>query len=166
MQRWGVPRGPPPRAASRRRATDGRRAAATPRARPQGPEGAGRGAGAEAVAPPRGAAPRRGTAGGRSPASLRATHPGEHPLVLGARQRRQAEAAETGLVLEEERQAQLVIRPADAAHARARHVRAEVEDVVGVAQRDEHFSPIREPTRLPRLVVALVRYLNAPEIPV
>src|SRR5207245_5455464 len=165
MRRWGGPRAPPRPGASQRRATGGRRAAATPHVGPPS-RGARAAGGAEAAAPPRPAARQRGTTAGRPPASLPAAHPREHALVLGARQGRQAKPAKTGLVLEEERQPQRVVRPADAAHAGARHVRAEVEHVVGVTQRDEHLSTVGEPARIPRLLVALVRYLNAPEIPV
>src|SRR3989454_5607660 len=94
----------------------------------------------------------------------RPPHSSEHPLKFRSRQRRQTEAAETGLILEEERDAERVVRPADRAGAGTRDVRAEIVDLVRVAQGDGHFPPIGQPAGLPGLLEPLVRHLDAPEV--
>src|SRR2546426_822974 len=147
-------RAPQPRAGSPPHATGGPPRAGTRRARPP-------------CAPPglRPAWERR--PGGRTrpkPASRRPPHSREHRLKFRARQRRQTEAAEAGLILEEEGDAETVVRPADRARARARDVRAEVVDLVRLAQRDVHFPTISQPAGLAGLLEPLVRYLDAAEI--
>src|SRR6266566_52256 len=158
MWRLAGARGPPPRAASPPRATAGPRAGAIRHARPRCRERSAEPWRRTAAAPP------RPEAGDRPPASLPAALLRYHALVLGPRERRQPETAESRIVLEKERQPEPVVGPADAAHARAGHVRREVEHVVGLAQRDEHLPPVGQPARISRLPEALVGHLDAAEI--
>src|SRR6266702_4023047 len=154
---------PPPsrgRAAPPPRATAGPRVGAIRRARPRCRERSAEPWRRTAAAPP------RPEAGDRPPASLPAALLRYHALVLGPRERRHPETAESRIVLEKERQPEPVVGPADAAHARAGHVRREVEHVVGLAQRDEHLPPVGQPAGISRLPEALVRDLHPAEVPI
>src|SRR3989449_8714650 len=78
----------------------------------------------------------------------------------------QAEAPESRIVLEKEGQPLLPVSPAHAPDPRARHVRREVEHIVGLAQRDQHLPPVRQPAGFSLLAKPLVRDLHPAEVPI
>src|SRR5207253_10260643 len=108
--------------------------------------------------------PRRAGAPPWRESSLGTAHLSEDALEFRTRQRGQAEAAEPALILEEQGQAERVVRPADAPYARARYVGRKVEHVVGLAQADVHFASVGQPPRPSRFPKPLVGELHAPEV--
>src|SRR5437899_9811338 len=91
-------------------------------------------------------------------------HSGEDALVIGARRRREQEAAEPSLILKIENQPLAVIGPAQCSQATAIDAVRHVQHFIRVAKSNQHFSTLGEPTGLPFVLEAHVGLLKAPEI--